>query len=105
MIFDDWRSGDYGTVHTHWAKPGSQWVNVGGTGKWQRYSSGGSYPAGSYRITAAGSSHSPADIAGLPNYSVVVGRTGSSYYHGFGGVATAIQPDPFIRFFLFPWFQ
>jgi hypothetical protein len=94
----------YATVHTHWGAEGSEWVNVGGTGSWQRYNSETNYPQGSYKITMSSSHHSDYDINNLKGSpSLVVGRTGSSYYNGMGCSYSQIQPDPFIRFFLFPF--
>lgn len=96
--------GDFGTVHTHWAKPGVEWVDVGNAGTYfERFYSNRSYTQGSTIITTAGNSHSPGDLR-LPGLSGVVGRTGSSYYYGVGN-PTTIQNDPFLRFFLFPWLK
>ena len=103
VTFDDWQSGDFGTFHSHWAKPGSEWANIGGTGKWRRYNSSYNYPAGSYKVTAVGNSFSPGDISGLRGTSYVSGRTGSYYMLGGNSTIGQFSPDPFLRFFLFPW--
>lgn len=75
------RNGDYGTAHTHWAKDGA---DIGGG------------------LTAVGGYHSPHDLTSLPGYSLVVGRTSSTSSIGIGNY-NYIKPDPFLRFFMFPW--
>lgn len=102
VTFDDWRGGDFGTVHAHWAKPDVDWVNVGGTGtRFERFNARKSYPAGSQTFSTVGSSHSPGDLK-LPGLSAVIGRTGSSFFYGVGQ-PTQIRPDRFLRWFIFPW--
>ncbi len=44
VTFDDWQKGDFGTCHSHWAKPGVEYANIGGTGKWRRYNPNYKYP-------------------------------------------------------------
>lgn len=92
------RNGDFATAHTHWAKGGVDWVDIGGTGtNYQRFNQATNYPAGSQRFTTVGGYHSPQDLT-IPGYSLVIGRTTSTYSGG-----NFINPDPFVRFFLFPW--
>ena len=70
------------SVHTHWQQKGTE------------------YPDG---IIAIGSTHSHKDVQ-IRGTSIVIGRTGSSiHYHQFP-TCNQISPDPFIRYFLFPWF-
>ncbi|MDR2424558.1 MAG: hypothetical protein LBD59_07525 [Prevotellaceae bacterium] len=70
------------TMHAHWAKKG---VDI----------EGGYETVGGY--------HSPDDMALFRGTSFVVGRTTSSYLtHSMGGWKY-IYPDPFVRFFLFPF--
>ncbi len=76
------RNGDYATAHTHWAKDG---VDLGGG------------------VFTVGGHHSPDDLINIPGYSLVVGRTSSTYSIGGTGAYNYITPDPFIRFFMFPW--
>ncbi len=76
------RNGDFATVHTHWTR---DLVDLGG----------GVFTVGGY--------HSPHDLASIPGYSLVVGRTSSTYSIGGTGAFNYINPDPFIRFFMFPW--
>ena len=96
------RNGDFATAHTHWAKDGVDWVDVGGTGtNYQRYNAGTNYPAGSTRFTSVGGYHSPQDLT-IPGYSLVIGRTSGTYSIGGAGY-NYINPDPYLRFFLFPW--
>jgi len=96
------RNGDYATAHTHWAKDGVDWVDVGGTGtRYQRYNAATAYPIGSTRFTSVGGYHSPQDLT-IPGYSLVVGRTSGTYSIGGAGYHY-INPDPYLRFFLFPW--
>ena len=59
VTFDDWQQGDFGTFHSHWAKPGSEWAYIGGTVEPKRYNPYYNYPAGSYKVTAVGNSFSP----------------------------------------------
>lgn len=102
VTFDDWQAGDFGTVHAHWARPGVDWVDIGGTNtKFERFNPAKTYPPGSTQFVTVGSTHSPGDL-NLPGLSVVVGRTGSSYFYGVG-TPIQISPDPFLRFFLFHW--
>jgi RHS repeat-associated protein len=88
------------TMHAHWAKDGQEWVELP-SGKFQRYSGDPTaYPTNSYLHESVGGYHSPADL-NLPGYSLVVGRTSSTYFlHGASNY-TYIQSDPFLRFFLF----
>ncbi|MDQ3534652.1 MAG: hypothetical protein M3421_03395, partial [Bacteroidota bacterium] len=102
VTFDDWQQGDFGTFHSHWAKPGTEWANIGGAGKWHRYDPLYNHPAGSYKVTAVGNSFSPGDISGLIGNSYVAGRTGAHYMLP-GGTIGQFSPDPFLRFSLFPW--
>lgn len=96
------RNGDFATAHTHWAKDGVDWVDIGGTGTdYQRYNAGTAYPAGTQRFTTVGGYHSPQDLT-IPGYSLVVGRTSGTYSIGGAGYHY-INPDPYLRFFLFPW--
>ncbi len=76
------RNGDFATAHTHWAKEG---VDLGGG------------------VFTVGGHHSPGDLINIPGYSLVVGRTTSTYSIGGTGAYNYITPDPFIRFFMFPW--
>jgi len=76
------RNGDFATAHTHWTRDG---VDLGG----------GVFTVGGY--------HSPHDLVSIPGYSLVVGRTSSTYSIGGTGAFNYINPDPFIRFFMFPW--
>lgn len=105
VVFDDWQRGDFATAHIHHRKGGSEWVNIGGAGKWRRYNSSKAYPAGSYMIEAAGGYHSPDDMINLAGTnSLVIGRNGSSYYYNIGNNPYTLRAsDPFVRFFLFPW--
>ena len=84
VVFDDWKKGDFGTAHTHWAKEGTDVV------------------IGSEIYTTVGGYHSHQDL-NIPGYSLVVGRNSSTYSIGGTGVYNYINPDPFIRFFMFPW--
>ena len=94
------KEGDFATAHTHWAKEGVDWVDIGGTGlKYQRYEPSISYPEGSEIFTTVGGYHSPQDL-NIPGYSLVVGRSSSTYSLGIG-TYDYINPDPFVRFFLF----
>ena len=103
VTFNDWQKGDFATAHTHWAKPGVDWVDVGGTGSnWERYNPNASYSSGSYTVTTVGGYHSPGDMS-IPGFSLVVGRTSSTYLIGGTGSYNYITPDPFVRFFMFPW--
>lgn len=95
VTFDDWQQGDFGTFHSHWAKPGTEWANIGGAGKWRRYDPLYNYPAGSYKVTAVGNSFSPGDISGLIGNSYVAGRTGAHYM--IGRAIGQFNPDPFLR--------
>ncbi len=97
------KKGEYATAHTHWAQEGVDWVDVGGTNSnWQRYNPSASYPEGSSVYTTVGGYHSQADF-NIPNTSLVIGRTTSTYsYYGTNSY-NFITPDPFIRFFMFPW--
>ncbi len=103
VTFDDWQKGDFGTFHSHWAKPGSEWTYIGGTGEPKRYNPSYNYPAGSYNVTAVSNSFSPGDISGLRGMSYVVGRTGSYYMLSGNSYIGQFSPDPFIRLSLFPW--
>lgn len=95
-------NGDFATAHTHWAKENVDWVDIGGTGnRFQKYNPNTAYPAGSQRFTTVGGYHSPPDLA-LPGYSLVIGRTTSTYSIAGAGYHY-INPDPFIRFSLFMW--
>ena len=103
VTFDDWQQGDFGTFHSHWAKPGSEWAYIGGTGEPKRYNPYYNYPAGSYKVTAVSNSFSPGDISGLQGMSYVAGRTGSHYMLPGNSYIGQFSPDPFLRFSLFPW--
>ena len=98
--FNDFRKGDYATLHTHWAKPNQKWVNVGGTNKFEKYNHSKTYPNNSYSFTTVGGFHSGADMQ-LPGISFVVGRTTSTYHIPSTTGYNYITPDPFIRFFHF----
>ena len=76
------RNGDFATAHTHWTRDG---VDLGGG------------------VFTVGVFHSPHDLVSIPGYSLVVGRTSSTYSIGGTGAFNYINPDPFIRFFMFPW--
>ena len=84
VVFDDWKKGDFSTAHTHWAKEGTDVV------------------IGTEAYTTVGGYHSPQDL-NIPGYSLVVGRNSSTYSIGGTGLYNYINPDPFIRFFMFPW--
>jgi hypothetical protein len=91
------------TMHAHWARDGQEWVELP-NGRFQRFNGDPtSYPAGSYLFETVGGYHSPADIFSLPGYSLIVGRTSSTYFNQSVSNFTWIQPDPFLRFFLFPF--
>jgi D-lyxose ketol-isomerase len=75
------RDGEYATAHTHWAKDG---IDLGG----------GKYTVGGY--------HSSQDFT-IQGYSMVVGRTTSTYSIHGTNVYHYINPDPFVRYFLFPF--
>jgi len=72
------------TMHTHWDTDGYVTIN------------------GDVYETFAGR-HSPEDMRSFPRFSIVVGRTTSTYYVKGMPTYNYISPDPFIRFFLFPW--
>ncbi|MCL2412612.1 MAG: hypothetical protein FWC98_00555, partial [Bacteroidales bacterium] len=77
------RDGEFATAHTHWARAGRDVVVNG------------------QPFTTVGGYHSPQDLK-IPGFSVVIGRTTSTYSIGTG-VSHFIRPDPFIRFHLFPF--
>ena len=91
------------TAHAHWAKDGQECVELP-NGKYQRYNPSRNYPAGTYKFETVGGYHSPApgDMM-LPGTSFVVGRTSSSYLTMNMYQWSHITPDPFIRYFLFPF--
>jgi hypothetical protein len=102
--FKEFRSGDFGTVHTHWAKSNVDWVDIGGRGRqYRRYHSRKTYPSGSTIVTTVGGYHSSGDMKTLPSLSIVVGRTTSTYYMQYATTYNYIIPDPFIRFFIYNW--
>lgn len=70
------------SIHTHWQQKGTE------------------YPGG---LEAVGSTHSEQDLL-LPGTSIVIGRTGASIHYHNMPICYKITPDPFIRYFLFPWF-
>ena len=79
------RDGEFATAHTHWTRDGANVIHNG-------------QPS-----TTVGGYHSPHDMQSIPGYSIVVGRTTSTYYMQGMSTYNYISPDPFIRFFLFPW--
>jgi hypothetical protein len=86
VTFDNWKQGDWTTAHTHWARDGKNYIYNG------------------EQVTAVGGYHSPHDLANIPNFSLVIGRTSSTYSLG-NGKYNFINPDPFQRFFLFPFLR
>ena len=91
------------TMHGHWAKANQEWVELPNS-RFQRYNGDpNSYPDGSHLTETVGGYHSPGDMAGLPGTSFVVGRVSSSYLTNSMSGWNYIYPDPFVRFFLFPF--
>jgi hypothetical protein len=75
------RAGEYATAHTHWAREG---IDLGNN----------NFTVGGY--------HSQQDLS-IQGYSMVAGRTTSTYSIYGTNVYHYINPDPFVRFFLFPF--
>ena len=73
------------TMHAHWEREGLNVIVNGQLG------------------TTAGGYHSDWDMRNFPGFSIVVGRTTSTYFYQGGANYNFINPDPFVRFFLFPW--
>ncbi len=79
VVFDDFRPGDAATAHSHLQN----------------------------QMTYASNSHSPDDILNFHGYnSLVVGRIGSSTMMAYQNLPhVLIQSNPYLRFFLFPWWN
>ncbi len=78
------RQGEFATAHTHWDRGGRNVVHNG------------------QQMITVGGHHSIQDFS-IPGYSLVVGRTTSTYSLGGSNTYNFIKPDPFIRFFLYPF--
>ncbi len=96
--YGDFVDGDYAMGHTHWAKEGSQWAYI--DGNYVRFDPAVHPETSLFR--ASGNHHNELDL-NMPLFSIVVGRTGSSYFFPGASQSNLIRPDPFIRYFLFPW--
>ena len=55
------------------------------------------------RLKTIGGYHSPDDVVNFKGISFVFGRTSSSYLTSFLSGWNYVYPDPFVRFFLFPF--
>jgi len=75
------RNGDYATAHTHWARAG---IDLGDG------------------LFTVGGHHSEKDLL-MQGHSLVIGRTTSTYSFHSVEAYNYINPDQFLRFFLFPW--
>jgi len=80
------KSDTWGTAHTHWDK-GGRIIGVDSSGE---------------NIVTVGGHHSSQDL-NIPKFSLVIGRATSTY--SYMGGFKYYQPDPFLRFFLFPWLK